>query len=269
MSEGNHAYIDHVRRLEQRLGSGNEALRLAVGGRVRSCRQTGVLSLAFFGINHGASRCRCWLWERSTGAATSPDKASATSDRCRFPADRVGPSFDQARRWKFSVIEGVQIPCADNVADFVTFFSVLTHTTHEESFKYLQEASRCLKVGGRVVISFLEFRIPCHWETFIASVKAKAGGPLIQFLDRDAIAAWAGHAALPSILFRRRQRSYPDSGRDSVENGTCMKSLVILVSPSRCCEKSRIDGKAAMTCPRRDGVAIEKLNQRSASLRFD
>jgi len=32
MSQGNHAYIDHVRRLEQRLGSGNEALRLAVGG---------------------------------------------------------------------------------------------------------------------------------------------------------------------------------------------------------------------------------------------
>jgi ubiquinone/menaquinone biosynthesis C-methylase UbiE len=51
--------------------------------------------------------------------------------------------------WKFSVIEGVQIPCADKVADFVTFFSVLTHATHEESFKYLQEASRCLKVGGR------------------------------------------------------------------------------------------------------------------------
>src|SRR5436190_23445420 len=77
--------------------------------------------------------------------------------------------------WKFSVVDDVQIPCTDNVADFVTFFSVLTHRTHEESFKYLQEASRCLKVGGHVVISFLEFRIPCHWETLIASVKAKAG----------------------------------------------------------------------------------------------
>src|SRR5205807_7885579 len=32
VSQGNHAYIDHVRRLEQRLGSGNEALRLAAGG---------------------------------------------------------------------------------------------------------------------------------------------------------------------------------------------------------------------------------------------
>jgi ubiquinone/menaquinone biosynthesis C-methylase UbiE len=104
--------------------------------------------------------------------------------------------------WKFSVVDDVQIPCTDNVADFVTFFSVLTHTTHEESFKYLQEASRCLKVGVHVVISFLEFRIPCDWETFITSVKAKAGGPLIQFLDRDAIAAWAGHrgAAVDSFF---------------------------------------------------------------------
>jgi hypothetical protein len=32
MPQGNHAYIDHVRRLEQRLGSGNDAVRLAVGG---------------------------------------------------------------------------------------------------------------------------------------------------------------------------------------------------------------------------------------------
>jgi hypothetical protein len=36
-------------------------------------------------------------------------------------------------------VEGIRIPCPDNVADFVTFFSVLTHITHEESFQYLQE----------------------------------------------------------------------------------------------------------------------------------
>ena len=32
MSDGNYLYIDHVRRVEQRLGSGDEALRLAVRG---------------------------------------------------------------------------------------------------------------------------------------------------------------------------------------------------------------------------------------------
>jgi ubiquinone/menaquinone biosynthesis C-methylase UbiE len=50
--------------------------------------------------------------------------------------------------WEFRLVEGIRIPCPDNVADFVTFFSVLTHITHEESFQYLQEAARCLKPGG-------------------------------------------------------------------------------------------------------------------------
>ena len=139
--------------------------------------------------------------------------------------------------WKFSVVDDVQIPCTDNVADFVTFFSVLTHTTHEESFKYLQEASRCLKVGGHVVISFLEFRIPCHWETFIASVKAKAGGPLIQFLDRDAIAAWAGHSG-PAVdsFFDGDKGHIPIPEEIRWGNGTSMKSLGNL-GQSQCCEK--------------------------------
>ena len=50
--------------------------------------------------------------------------------------------------WEFHLVEGIRIPCPDNVADFVAFFSVLTHTTHEESFLYLQEAARCLKPGA-------------------------------------------------------------------------------------------------------------------------
>jgi len=53
--------------------------------------------------------------------------------------------------WEFRLVEGIRIPCPDNVADFVTFFSVLTHITHEESFQYLQEAARCLKAGGPIV----------------------------------------------------------------------------------------------------------------------
>ncbi len=109
---------------------------------------------------------------------------------------------------------------------FVTFFSFLTHMTHQESFKYLQEASRCLKASGKVVISFLEFRIPCHWETFRASVKAKTGGPLIQFLGRDAIAAWAGRSGLAIDSFFDGDKvisTIPEEIRR--ENGTSMKSL--------------------------------------------
>ena len=112
------------------------------------------------------------------------------------------------------------------MADFVTFFFVLTHTTQEESFKYLQEASRCLKVGGQVVISFLEFRIPCHWKTFMLSVNGKAGGHLNQFLDRDAITAWADHSGLAVESFFDGDKGHiPIPEEIRLEKGTCMKSL--------------------------------------------
>jgi len=97
--------------------------------------------------------------------------------------------------WEFSVVQDVHLPCADNVADFVAFFSVLT-PTHEESFKYIQEAARCLRVCGQVVLSFLEFPIPCHWETFMVSIKSEAGRLWNQFVDRDAIRARAAHSGL-------------------------------------------------------------------------
>ena len=197
MSQGNHAYIDHVRRLEQRLGSGDEAVRLAVGGEFEAVGKLEYYLLRSLGLTTGHLVVDIGCGSGRLAQQLASDKG------IRYIGTDVVPRLIESAQaltmrddCKFSVIDDVQIPCTDNVADFVTFFSVLTHTTHEESFKYLQEASRCLKVGGHVVISFLEFRIPCHWETFIASVKAKAGGPLIQFLDRDAIAAWAGHSGL-------------------------------------------------------------------------
>ncbi len=226
MSQGNHAYIDHVRRLEQRLGSGNEALRLAVGGESEAVGKLEYYLLGSLGLTTGplVVDIRCGSGRLAQQLA---DKG------IRYIGTDVVPRLIESAQaltmrddWKFSVVDDVQIPCTDNVADFVTFFSVLTHTTHEESFKYLQEASRCLKVGGHVVISFLEFRIPCHWETLIASVKAKAGGPLIQFLDRDAIAAWAGHSG-PAVdsFFDGDKGHIPILEEIRWENGTFMKSL--------------------------------------------
>src|SRR5947208_15110360 len=53
MSQGNHAYIDHVRRLEQRLGSGNEALRLAVGGESEAVGKLEYYLLRSLGLTRG------------------------------------------------------------------------------------------------------------------------------------------------------------------------------------------------------------------------
>src|SRR5881398_3315617 len=227
MSQGNHAYIDHVRRLEQRLGSGNEALRLAVGGESEAVGKLEYYLLRSLGLTRGPLVVDIGCGSGRLAQQLAPDKG------IRYIGTDVVPRLIESAQaltmrddWEFSVVADVQIPCPDNVADFVTFFSVLTHTTHEESFQYLQEAGRCLKPAGRAVISFLEFRIPCHWETFKMSLRAKPGGPLTQFVDRDGLTAWASHSGLMvESFFDGDKGHFPIPEEIKWENGTVMKSL--------------------------------------------
>jgi SAM-dependent methyltransferase len=111
--------------------------------------------------------------------------------------DVVPELVDQARRitgrpdWRFEVTNGIEIPCADAVADYVCFFSVFTHLSHEDCFRYLREAKRVLKPGGRIVFSFLEFHIFSHWPVFEASVdNSQPFDHHNQFIERTAIDAW-------------------------------------------------------------------------------
>ena len=64
--------------------------------------------------------------------------------------------------WTFKQIETIEIPESDGVADFVVFFSVMTHLKEEESFQYLKEAKRVMKRDGVIVVSFLDSDIPLH-----------------------------------------------------------------------------------------------------------
>jgi SAM-dependent methyltransferase len=99
--------------------------------------------------------------------------------------------------WRFALVNDIKIPEVDGVADMVCLFSVFTHLLHEDSYRYLLEAYRVLKPGGKVVFSFLEFRIYCTWTVFSAMVDVRsqgAGQPHNQFISRDAIECWAGHA---------------------------------------------------------------------------
>lgn len=117
--------------------------------------------------------------------------------------DVVPALLDYARQvcrrhdWDFICTRGMSIPCDDRSADFVCFFSVFTHLTHEDTFRYLKEAKRVLAPEGKIVFSFLEFCIPCHWTVFQQMIEnAAPGSHLNQFLDRDAIKVWAEHLGL-------------------------------------------------------------------------
>ena len=104
--------------------------------------------------------------------------------------------------WRFVKTQGQLIPEKDNQADMVCFFSVFTHLLHEHSYIYLQEAKRVLKPTGKIIFSFLEFKIPSHWTVFETNILNNNNlHPLNQFISRDAIEIWASNLALKVEAF--------------------------------------------------------------------
>jgi SAM-dependent methyltransferase len=111
----------------------------------------------------------------------------------------------RAPNFRFVRVRGVTIPAPDASADMVSFFSVITHLLHEDSYLYLEEAARVLAPGGRIVLSFLEFASPSQWDAFRATVEhARVGLPrtLNVFVERGAIAVWADHLNLRIVDVR-------------------------------------------------------------------
>jgi ubiquinone/menaquinone biosynthesis C-methylase UbiE len=101
------------------------------------------------------------------------------------------------RNFRFELTAGSTIPESDNCVDMICFFSVFTHLLHEQTYTYLIEAKRVLKPNGKIIFSFLEFSIPCHWKFFEKSYKDLSFlNPLNMFIGRDAIQAWADHLGL-------------------------------------------------------------------------
>ena len=64
--------------------------------------------------------------------------------------------------WTFKQVETIEIPEEDGVADFVVFFSVFTHLTEKESYRYLREAKRVLRKDGTIIVSYLDPDIAPH-----------------------------------------------------------------------------------------------------------
>jgi len=128
--------------------------------------------------------------------------------------------------WRFEVARGLSIPEADGKADMVCFFSVLTHLLHEESFVYLREAKRVLRPGGKIVLSFLDFRVAGHWAVFETNLQDIGIGsqPLNVFIGPDMLRAWAQHLDLEVEVMKQGDEVYvPLSTPVTFESGAVVK----------------------------------------------
>jgi SAM-dependent methyltransferase len=200
LNKFNDAYRDHVAALERRLAT-DEAMRKAVGGEFIAVGKLAYHLLRSLGLADGHM-----VVDAGCGSGRLAVQLSPFGGIRYLGFDVVKRLVDYAselsRRpdWEFLVTDGRAIPCESGAADYVCFFSVFTHLLHEDTFRYFRESQRVLKPGGRMVFSFLEFRIPIHWEIFLATVENGAPGQhLNQFIDRDGIAAWAAHSGLEVV----------------------------------------------------------------------
>lgn len=190
----------------------DEAAKLAVGGDF----ETAGLVLREALIHHGLQKNH-YVIDVGCGSGRLAKPLSEYLTGKYLGIDVVPQLIDYACKlvgrpdWRFEMAQGLTIPEADGKADMVCFFSVLTHLLHEESFVYLREARRVLKPGGKILLSFLDFRIAGHWEIFQNNNLKGIGissQPLNVFISTDMLRQWARHLDLEIEVIKDGDEPY-------------------------------------------------------------
>lgn len=172
-------------------------------------------------IGCGSGRLSQALAKTHPGPYLGIDLVSSLVEHARLHADRP--------EWRFETVEKIAIPESDGVADMICFFSVLTHLLHEQSYLYLEEATRVLRPGGLIVLSFLEFLMPSHWAVFASTLDAcrtEIERPLNTFIERNMLECWAAHLNLQVQEFRNGDDPFvPLPEALTLQNGTVMQDF--------------------------------------------
>ena len=221
---------------------GDAALEAAVGGDFITVGKLEAALLRSLGLDRGG-----FVIDVGCGSGRLAHQLSARPGLRYLGTDIVPDLLDHARKlcarpdWRFVQTDGVQIPSEDGTADFVCFFSVFTHLTHEDTFRYLREARRVLKPGGKVVFSFLEFLVPSHWAVFQQSLDhGQPGDHLNQFVSRDGIEKWSRELGLRVDTLHDGDKNHIpleepvvwSDGRVMEESGALGQSVAVLAKPA-------------------------------------
>ena len=130
--------------------------------------------------------------------------------------------------WLFVPTEGQFVPAPYASADFVCFFSVLTHISHEESWEYIRESKRVLKPGGKLGLFLPRISHPEPLGDL------RAGPPATKRRTRSSTSSWAGDALLAfaynaglkvDAFLDGDQSNIPIENDLIFENGTRMSGL--------------------------------------------
>jgi SAM-dependent methyltransferase len=134
------SYEEHVADLESRLKR-DEALRVAVGGEFIAVGKLEYYLLRSLGLadGHLVVDVGCGSGRLSVQLAPFPGIRYIGCD----VVDRLvayAAELSQRPDWTFVQTRGDAVPCADGAADFACFFSVFTHLSHEDTFRYFRES---------------------------------------------------------------------------------------------------------------------------------
>ncbi len=185
-------------------------------------------------IGCGSGRLACKLANYSKGSYVGIDILPSLLDHARERAGRPD--------WVFKETDGQSIPMPDDSVDFISSFSVFTHITHEQTWQYILESKRVLKPGGKLVCSFLEFRIRSHWWVFNNTFCDKEPRKMLnQFLSRDAFEAFAYNSKLEVASFFDGDKPHIPIDKELIwDNGVKMsgmgnlgQSICILRKPNK------------------------------------
>lgn len=180
------------------------AMSLAVGGAFEEIGAVECEILIHAGLKPGQA-----VVDLGCGSGRLAVALSRTVAVSYLGLDVVPALLDYARTktpksYKFVLNRALTLPIEARSVDMLCAFSVFTHLLHAESYLYLEEAHRCLRPGGRMVMSFLEFALPQHWRIFAQTVstqRASSVPHLNQFIERNQIEVWAERLGYDSVAF--------------------------------------------------------------------